>query len=67
MQQKSLATVEKSETKEVVVDECQLGADDDIQQIEAAVTFGDRNFCTGRRVTVHVIDVATQGGVSVVY
>jgi hypothetical protein len=38
MQQKAFAAVEESEAEEVVVDEGEHRADNDIQQTEAAIT-----------------------------
>ena len=47
MQQKAFATIEKSETKDVVVDKCELRTDHDIEQIEPAMTCCNCNLSAG--------------------
>ena len=58
--------LEKSETEEIVVDECRRRAHDDVEHAEAAVALGDCHLRAEGRVAVHVVDVIGEGGVGVV-
>src|SRR5579864_919176 len=66
MQQESLAAVEKSEAEKIVVKERQLWTDDDVDQTEVAVSLRDCDLRSRRRITIHVVNVATQGRVGIV-
>jgi len=66
MQQKTFAAVKKSQAKDVVIKERQLGTDEDVDQTEAAVSLRDCDLGPRRRITVHVINVAPQSWVGIV-
>src|SRR5579864_7026758 len=66
MQQESFAAVEKSEAEKIVVKERQLWTDDDVDQTEVAVSLRDCDLRSRRRITIHVVNVATQGRVGIV-
>ncbi len=66
VQEQAFAAVEKSEAKKIVVDEGCERAQDDVEQAEAAVAFGDGHLGAEGGVAVHVVDVVGQGGVGVV-
>src|SRR5205807_7181872 len=65
VQQQAFAAVEKSEADEVVVDECRQRTQNDVDEAEAVVALGDRQLRPQRRITVHVIEVESQGWVGV--
>src|SRR5437660_6287651 len=66
VQQQAFAAVEKSEADEVVVDECRQWTQNDVDEAEAAVSFGDRQVRAQRGITVHVTEVESQGWIGVV-
>src|SRR5579863_2832516 len=66
MQQQPLATVKEAEPEKVVVNESQQWPKHDISNAEPAITLGHGDLGTHRRIAVHVVDVAAQGGIGIV-
>src|SRR5260221_2994155 len=66
VQQQAFFAVEEAEAEEVVVNESKPRANNDIDKTEAFLAISDRHLRTQRRVLVHVLNVAGEGGVGVV-
>src|SRR5579863_358925 len=66
MQQQPLATVKEAEPEKVVVNESQQRPNYDISNAEPAITLGHGDLGAHRRIAVHVVDVAAQGGIGIV-
>src|SRR6266446_5944794 len=66
VQQQAFPPVKESEADEVVVYECRQRTQDNVREAETAVAPGDCQLRPQRRITVHMIEVESQGRVGVV-
>src|SRR5580700_6841548 len=66
VQEEPLASIEKAEPDEIVVNESQQRPNHDIGNAEPAVTFGHCNLGAHRGIAVHVIDITPQRRICVV-
>src|SRR5438067_8285785 len=66
VQEQPFAAVKEAETKKIVVNERCKGAENDVDEAEAAMPFGDRQVGSEGGVVVHVIEVVGEGRVAVV-
>ena len=66
VQQQAFAAVEKSEAEKIVVDKRDQRTQDDVDDAERTLPFGDDHLRAQRRVAVHVLDVVGERRVGMV-
>ncbi len=66
VEQETLAAVQKPEPENVVMNKSQLRPQHNVHQAEAATALYNSNLRSGRRIAVHVVNVATEGRVGIV-
>jgi hypothetical protein len=58
--------IEESQAQKVVVEECEFGADDDVDEAESALAVFYRHLSAEGGIAIHVLDEAIESGMAVV-